>query len=112
LNELSTTPNPADSARKVRIIHPFHPRFGQGYTLVTYRKNWGEERVYFQNEEGRLCSLPVHWTDLLPPDPFQVVAAGRAHFRPQELQQLARLLSGLEAARAQASGKGGVNDCK
>ena len=82
-------------ARKVRILHPFHPLFGQERDLITYRQNWGEDRVYFRDAAGQLRSVPAHWTDLFPPDPFLALAAGRACFRPRELQQLAELLAGL-----------------
>jgi len=76
----------------VKIIHPFHPLFGREYVLVTHRSNGGENRIYFHNEAGQLVSLPAHWIDFFPPDPFQMVAAGRAHFRPTELLRLAELI--------------------
>ena len=76
----------------VKITHPFHPLFGREYVLVTHRKTWGENRIYFHNEAGQLVGLPAHWTDFFPLDPFQMVAAGRAHFRPTELLLLAELI--------------------
>jgi hypothetical protein len=42
---------------------------------VTYRGNWGDERVYFHDDTGRLVSLPAAWTDLFPSDPFVVLSA-------------------------------------
>ena len=91
-------PDPAGAPRVVRIIHPFHPLFGREYGLVTYRKNWGEDRVYFHNEAGHLVGLPAHWTNFFPVDPFQVLAAGRAHFRPTDLALLAQLIERLRSA--------------
>jgi hypothetical protein len=41
---------------------------------------------------GRLRSLPTAWTNLAPPDPFVVLAAGRAMLRLTDLQALAHLL--------------------
>jgi hypothetical protein len=71
---------------------------------VTYRLNWGEERVYFDDDAGRLCSVPAVWTSLSPPDPFVVVSAGRSHFRVVDLLELSRLLEGLSPeARRDAS---------
>jgi hypothetical protein len=68
--------------------------------LVTYRHNWGEHRVYFHNDEGRLVSLPAAWTRVCPPDPFLVIGAGRSAFRVPDLLELARLLAGLHQGDA------------
>jgi hypothetical protein len=54
--------------------------------------------VDYQDERGQLHSVPAHWTDMLPSDPFRVLAAGRACFRPSELQQLAALMARLKTA--------------
>jgi hypothetical protein len=67
---------------------------------VTYRHNWGEHRVYFHDPQGRLISLPAAWTDVLPPDPFVVLSAGRSAFRVTDLLELAQLLRHLEQGDA------------
>jgi hypothetical protein len=90
----------------VRVTHPYHPLSGRQYHLITYRKNWGEDRVYFEDEERRLVGIPAHWTDLFGLDPFQEVAAGRAHFRPADLLRLAELIERLESATGAAEEKG------
>jgi len=59
---------------------------------VTYRHNWGEDRVFFHEADGRLHSLPAAWTDVGPVDPFVRIAAGRALFRYEDLLVLVRLL--------------------
>lgn len=56
--------------------------------MVTYNHCWGEDRVYFHDEQGRLIGLPATWTDVVPPDPFVVMAAGRSYFRAEELWEL------------------------
>jgi hypothetical protein len=61
---------------------------------VTYRHNWGENRVYFYNEHGRLVAIPVDWTSLALPDPFGLVSGGRSLFRFEDLLELAHLLNG------------------
>jgi hypothetical protein len=61
--------------------------------LVVYRHNWGEDRVYFHNSEGVLCSLPASWTNAIGPDPFVAIAAGRCPFRWQDLMQLAEMIT-------------------
>ena len=60
---------------------------------MTYRHNWGENRAYFHDDEGRLVSLPASWTSVFPPDPLIVLAAGRSPFRVTDLLELARLLN-------------------
>ena len=42
-------------------------------------------------------SLPAEWTDVVAPDPFIVVAAGRSPFHIVNLAGLADLVAGLTA---------------
>jgi len=81
----------------VRITHPFHPRYGQEIDFVVHRHNWGEDRVYFRECDGHLASLPARWTSVVPDDPFVVVAAGRSHFRVEDLIDLAALVRRLQS---------------
>jgi hypothetical protein len=67
---------------------------------VTYRFNWGEERVYFHDAEGRLAAIPAAWTDVFSPDPFVILSAGRSAFRACDLLELARLIAGLREGDA------------
>ena len=83
------------------MTHPFHPLFGQEYELVVYRHNWGEDRVYFQNPDGALCSLPASWTNAAAPDPFVAIAAGRCHFRCQDLIRLAEMIAGTGRSKGE-----------
>ena len=63
---------------------------------MTYRHNWGEDRVYFYSGKNELVAVPARWTDVLAPDPFVSVASGRAHFRTDELKKLVALLNELD----------------
>jgi hypothetical protein len=54
--------------------------------------------VYFHDSAGTLRRLPAHWTDVVPEDPFVVIAGGRSHFRMDDLRQLIELVARLEAA--------------
>jgi hypothetical protein len=47
------------------------------------------------DERGELKSLPAAWTDVVEPDLFVVVTAGRSPFRVEDLLALADLLSSL-----------------
>ena len=84
------------------MTHPFHPLSGCQFELVTYRQNWGEDRVYFHDDQGQLRTLPAGWTSLGADDPFVVVSAGRSAFRTTDLLELARLLNELREARDDA----------
>ncbi len=58
-----------------------------------YAHTWGEHRVFFRRPgEDQVWTLPANWTDVVSPDPFVVVAAGRSCFRALELLQLSALL--------------------
>jgi hypothetical protein len=86
----------SDAAHRVfRVIHPFHPLSGREFSLVTYRHNWGEDRVYFHDDGGKLASLPARWTDVLAPDPVAVVSGGRSAFRVEDLLGLVDLIERL-----------------
>ena len=78
------------------MTHPFHPLCGREFDLVTYRQNWGEDRVYFHDDQGQLRSLSAGWTSFGSDDPFVVVSGGRSAFRTTDLLQLAGLLSELQ----------------
>lgn len=59
---------------------------------MTYRLNWGEERVYFHDDAGQLVAIPARWTSVSPADPFVIVSAERTPFRFADLRELARLI--------------------
>ena len=77
------------------MTHPFHPLYGQEFDLVARGQNWREDRAWFHDLSGCLRSVPANWTDLVAEDPFNVVAAGRAALRTQELLELTQLLAAL-----------------
>jgi hypothetical protein len=83
----------------VQVTHPFHPLAGQDFEFVKRRKNWRADRVYLYNAADELVSLPAEWTDLVAPDPFVVVSAGRSPFHIADLLELADLLSELTGRR-------------
>jgi Family of unknown function (DUF5372) len=88
----STTAHGDRADTTFEVIHPNHPLRGQQFKLVTYRHNWGEDRVYFHDSSGLLRSIPACWTTVLPADPFVVLAAGRSLFRYDDLLKLADLI--------------------
>ncbi len=83
-----------------QVTHPFHPLRGRQFTLVTYRRSWGEHHVYFHDDTGRLVSLPAQWTSVFPADPYVAVAAGRAPFRLHDLLELSQLIARIRQGGA------------
>ena len=81
------------------MTHPFHPLSGKVFELVTCHRNWGEGLVYYHDEVGKLCSLPLKWTSLAPIDPFVSLSAGRAAFRVSDLLELSRMLASLKGGQ-------------
>jgi hypothetical protein len=72
--------------------------YGREWDVVTYRHNWGEDRVYFHGDDGRLRSLPVAWTSVDSVDPVAALGAGRSPFRVSDLLELLRLIDAVNAA--------------
>jgi hypothetical protein len=66
--------------------------FGKKIQIVSIKQNWGEDRVFYRQEDGELISIPAGWTSLYEPHPFNVISQGRSVFRFRELLELARLI--------------------
>ena len=67
--------------------------------FVVARRTWGEDRVFFFDEDGVQRSLPRAWTDAADLDPFVALAAGRSPFRVEDLVALVGLIDDLRDAR-------------
>jgi hypothetical protein len=80
------------------VTHPFHPWVGREFVFVAVRQTWGEDRVFFFDDDGAQRSLPRGWTDAADPDAFVALAAGRSAFRVEDLLVLVELLDGLRSA--------------
>lgn len=84
----------------MRVTHPFHPLAGEEFEFVKRRKNWRADRVYFYGPAGELATLPAEWTDVVAPDPFVVMSAGRSPFHIAGLVELSELVARLAADRS------------
>lgn len=102
-NKQSTARDPLDQTRSFRITHPFHPLCGKAFKLIERRTTWGEDRVYFRDGKGEFRRIPAAWTSVSTRNVFEVISAGRSHFRVEDLLQLAALLAQEKRAR-QSSG--------
>ena len=82
-----------------RIIHPFHPYKNIEFEIDSLKRIAYESRVFFFNTKGRKSSVPLHWTDIGPEDPFVAVSAGRSFFRVEDLLGLVRLIEEINSAK-------------
>ena len=85
-----------DETRRFRITHTFHPLHGKELELINYTHCWGDYRVFYADETGRLHSLSASWTDVEPGDSFVEISAGRSKFRIKDLLELSKFLRDLE----------------
>ena len=60
--------------------------------MVKRQSGWGEDRVYYYDTGGKLKSLLRNLTDVIVPDAFDRISAGRSAFRIDDLLELRRLL--------------------
>jgi hypothetical protein len=82
------------------VTHPFHPWRGREFCFVMVRRTWGEDRVFFLDDDGVQRSLPRGWTDAADVDPAVAVGAGRSPFRVVDLLELVDLIAGLRSGAA------------
>ena len=75
------------------MTHPHHPWCGRTFEVVSLTHKWGEDRVYFHDDGGRLCTVSVQWTSLAPADAFVTATAGRSWFRVVDLLEAAALIA-------------------
>jgi hypothetical protein len=75
-----------------KITHPFHPLRGKQFVLVTRRQTWGEDRVNYFDDNGKLRSMLTSWTSLADKDYFLQASDGRSWFRVDDLVDLHALL--------------------
>lgn len=54
---------------------------------------------YRRPADDQLRALPAKWTDVIDPDPFVVMAAGRSLFRVEDLLSLGSLLAEMDEGR-------------
>jgi hypothetical protein len=84
---------------KVRITHPFHPHAGREFDLICRRRYWGEDRVVYSGDDGRLRTISAAFTDVASLDEFRLVAGGKAAFRTVDLMTLCELLDRISARK-------------
>ena len=89
---MSTAPDGDDQVQLCTIVHSFHPLYNKKIQIVSLKQGWGEDRVFYRREDGRLTSIPACWTSIYESHPFNTISEGRSVFRFQELLELVRLI--------------------
>lgn len=64
---------------------------------MAQKNEYGEDRVFYREPDGRMRFLAARWTSLAAPDPFVIAAAGRAYFRLEDLIRVAEQIKELQA---------------
>jgi hypothetical protein len=58
------------------ITHPFHPRKGQRFQVVSVRRVRGVDSVALRRASGETFFVPREWTDRADPSPYSQLAIG------------------------------------
>jgi hypothetical protein len=79
---------------------------------VDRRSTWGEDRVFYHDETGKLCRMNAQWTSLAAVDAFVLTSAGRSSLHVADLLQLVALIEQqrnvLRSKKSKASAAGCV----
>jgi len=89
---MSNAPDGNNQVQYCTVTHPFHPLYGKKIQIVSLKRSWDEDKVFYHQEDGRLASIPACWTSSYGPDVFNVIAKGRSVFRFKELLEFTRLI--------------------
>jgi hypothetical protein len=79
------------------VTHPFHPLLGREIQVVSQKRIFGNDWLFFIDDEEQQSSVLVAWTSLSVPAPLWALSAGRAYLRADDLLRLADLIAGVES---------------
>jgi len=66
--------------------------FDREFELLEYRQCWGEDRVFYLDDEDEVRALPARWTSAAAEEPLVAIGAGRSLFRVDDLLELLLLI--------------------
>ena len=72
--------------------------------MVDKRRSRHGDRVWYKADDGSTCTLPLAWTSLATPHSFELISAGRARFRTDDLVRLAALLDDVRRQDVNSDG--------
>ncbi|MEE8378820.1 MAG: DUF5372 family protein, partial [Gammaproteobacteria bacterium] len=82
-----------------RVTHPFHPLFGQEFSVLFQRCIGGEDYLFFDYQAKRNANISARWTSLGSPNPYVVISDGRSLFCPKDLLELVQLTRDIKSVR-------------
>jgi len=65
---------------------------------VDRRRTWGEDRVYYHDDAGKLCRMSAQWTSAAEGDLFVLTSAGRSSLRVSDLLELVGVIEQHQTA--------------
>ena len=79
-------------------------RYGLNHTFngpvgLSCHQSWGEDRVMYRDEEGRVRSLPASWTTAGAVNPYVALSAGRSLLHLQDLLALVDTVRSVVSVR-------------
>jgi hypothetical protein len=92
---LKTTPLVYSLKRRFKVTHEFHPLYRREFVLLDYRSTAGNKFLDYEDDEGNIGSIELHYTDAKEPDPFMEISNRRSLFRYEDLLRLVELLNSL-----------------
>jgi hypothetical protein len=91
--------------QEVTIIHPFHPRYSEKFSLLSYGRPRGIiETVMLLDTNNATVSVPLSWTDAGEADAFAAIASGRSWFTTSDLVRLVPIVE--QSLSSTKAGKG------
>jgi hypothetical protein len=96
MREHQTAPSVHIPKARIKITHPFHPRYGEEYDLLCFYRSWGRDYVECSDEKGKFITIPTEYTASCEIDPFVTISQGRSIFRVSDLLRLVEFLSTMK----------------
>ncbi|MCC6585891.1 MAG: hypothetical protein IT168_04155, partial [Bryobacterales bacterium] len=96
LTTQQTAPQSECAPGKFRVVHPFHPLYGQELDEIGRTARWGDARVWYRTAGGELRTIPLRFTSLSPADPYLQWGWGQSWHRVVDLLELRKLVDGLQ----------------
>jgi hypothetical protein len=97
----TATHKTSEATNTFEITHPFHPLRGKKFIFTARMQLWGEDRITYFDQNRKLRSMLVSWTNVANTDYFLQASAGRSWFRVSDLSHLNILLQRLIKNRSE-----------
>lgn len=92
--EVCNAANTVTKKNLITIVHPFHPASGHSGSYAGERVNKYGTKILIEID-SHLWSVPREWTDLVSPEPIEVIGKKQAVFSFDDLLELQKLVEHL-----------------